>query len=346
LISQEATLTIEITTPSLPATLAAIVGTLLGVGVGIQQPLVTGAGLGLAGGCLVKSRRQESELNNSSELVAKIQKMGHSLDRLKEQVAQRDRQVEDFNIGVSVCQASNRSLEERIDQIEAISKDLNEAAKLQKTQSNLFVRAIQNLQQDNHKIQGSIAKVRQEISNIDRVDSTLPISIANVTAAEPDCGSKIPTTHLLVDGNAAHFVTKEIGKIYYQKLYELTKDARQVNCKIYLADTKKAAQNYFVAALEQIGFEVLRFPIAICGGVPKTKGDDVQIALDAARAQPGDRVILCAWDGDFVPVINDLKARGIDFTLVAYQPYLAKSLKQAADGNLIYLSDIEGIKLS
>ena len=80
--------------------------------------------------------------------------------------------------------------------------------------------------------------------------------------------------------------------------------------------------------------------------MPKTKGDDVQIALDAACAQPGDRVILCAWDGDFVPVINELKARGIDFTLVAYQPYLAKSLKQAADGNLIYLSDIEGIKLS
>jgi hypothetical protein len=41
-------MTIEFTKPSLPATLAAIVGALLGVGVGIQQPLMTGAGLGLA----------------------------------------------------------------------------------------------------------------------------------------------------------------------------------------------------------------------------------------------------------------------------------------------------------
>jgi len=139
------------------------------------------------------------------------------------------------------------------------------------------------------------------------------------------------------------FIEKEIGKIDYQALKQiLTQGAETVECNFYLAETGKAAQKQFIAKLREIGFNIFLFPIVSqIGGIQKTKGDDVQIAIDAVSALPGDRVILCGGgDGDFAPVVNRLKEMGVDFTVVAYENNLARNLKNAAGENLIYLSSI------
>ncbi|PSB44265.1 hypothetical protein C7B77_25740 [Chamaesiphon polymorphus CCALA 037] len=224
-----------------------------------------------------------------------------------------------------------------------LTNQLEHQVLIQKTQLNLQVREIHKIQQLNHSHRSTIAAQAQEI-----VDYQTTIAQLNSLRAKEETKSNVipikqSTTHLLVDGNAMYFVEKELGKLDYQLIRKtLTQGANKVKCKFYLADTGSQSQKHFIAYLNQIGFEVLLFPMVdIGGGKYKTKGDDVQIAIDAVAAAPGDRVILCGGgDADFFPVVNRLKDKGIDFTVVAHLKTTGKALKQAAGSNLIDLSHI------
>ena len=112
--------------------------------------------------------------------------------------------------------------------------------------------------------------------------------------------------------------------------------------KFYLADVGTKGQKQFISYLKKIGFEVLLFPVIdIGGGKYKTKGDDVQIAIDAVNVTSGDRVILvCGGDSDFFPVVDRLKEMEIDFTVVAYLKNSGAALKKAAGENLVDLAAV------
>jgi uncharacterized LabA/DUF88 family protein len=210
----------------------------------------------------------------------------------------------------------------------------------------LTKKGIHALQQFDLKLQKDITLLQRERSTSDR---TLTLLLSGKHERDELRSQSLePTTHLLIDGNAMYFIRKEIGKINYQVLRDtLTMGDERVNCKFYVADTRDPGEQAFLTAIKYLGFEVILFPMTDCiDGSQKVKGDDVKIAIDAVTVRPGDRVIICASDADFVPVVDWLKQMSIDCKIVAYQPYLANRLRQAAGENLIYLTDIPGINLN
>lgn len=304
-----------------------------GVGIFTQQPVIAGAGAGAAGSIssanIVRFRRKDEQSSNSqchdTHITEHLQALESTLGNLSTQTALN-------------C--------DRLCQLERTSKT-------QATNLSLQTKGIQKLQQVNYSHRSTIAAQTVALEHKDREIAYFKTELDEiyhlVCDRQPACDPTVPVTHLLIDGNAMRFIEKEIGSIDYQVLKQtLTQGAKRVKCKFYLAQTGKPAQQEFINELKKIGFKIFLFPlINLAGGVQKTKGDDVQIAIDAVSALPGDRVILCGGgDSDFFPAIDCLKAKGIDFTVVAYKPTLGDRLRRSAGENLIYFSEIDGIKLS
>lgn len=308
------------------------------LGIAYQKIELIGIGAGLAGGIgsatLTRSRGNQAALPDLDRAkMAEFERKFQSLDRNIDVLTERD----------AAQAAEIHDLADRLNISGALTHELERQLQVQKTQLNLQVRGIQKIQQVNYSHRANIAVQAAEI-----IDCQAKIAQLNSLETKQEPKSNVipikqPTTHLLVDGNAMYFIEKELGKLDYQAIRKaLTQGARKVKCKFYLADTGSRSQNNFIAYLKQIGFEVLLFPIVdIGGGEYKTKGDDVQIAIDAVEAAPGDRVILCGGgDADFFPVVNRLKDKGIDFSVVAHLKTTGKALRRAAGSNLIDLSHI------
>jgi uncharacterized LabA/DUF88 family protein len=305
----------------------AIAVAMSGFGFLSQQPAIIGAGAGLAGGVgsvnLVRSRRNDRDLLDLVKQVTDFDRglltVNKNLTALIDRERVRDIQIE--------------TLTTELTAIGTITDRLDNQIKTQTTQISLQTQSI-----DRATI---VAKEREIGADRAKIAELNDLLIDRPTSAP---SPTIPTTHLLIDGNAMRFIRAEIGKVIdYQALRDvLTQGADRVSCKFYLGDAKNKAQQQFITYLEKNGFEVFLFPIINTeGGQQKTKGDDVQIAIDAVNVAPGDRVILCGGgDADFFPVVNRLKAKGIDFTVVAYLKTTGKALKRAAGKNIVDLADI------
>jgi uncharacterized LabA/DUF88 family protein len=310
--------------------IAAVISAL---GIFSQQPPIITAGAGLATGVglsnLARPRRNNnkpSEVFRSSADV-QVQALNKNLSGFIVREKLQDAQIQSLTADVVVVR-------EVIDQ-------LNDQLEIQKTRNNLYIQGIHKAQKENHSNLAIIATKEQEILDY----RTKIESLNSLVSIQPDkITDRQPTTHLLIDGNAMRFVAQDLGKVDYQALRQvLTQGANKVSAKFYLADVRSYGQKQFITYLEKSGFEVLLFPVVdIGGGEYKTKGDDVNIAIDAVNVSPGDRVILCGGgDADFFPVVNRLKEMGIDFTVVAYLKTTGQALKQAAAGNLVYLETIQ-----
>ncbi len=304
-----------------------------GLGILTQQPVIAGAGAGVAGSIssanIVRFRRKDeqsiSSERDNTHLAQRLQTLESTVGNLGTQAALSDASI----------------------------SQLERTVKIQATNLSLQVKGIQKLQQVNYSHRSTIATQAAALDNKDREIAYFQTELDEiyhlVCDRQPVRDPIAPVTHLLIDGNAMRFITKEIGNIDYAALRNiLTAGAKEVRSRFYLGDAKTTGQIQFIKALEQKGFDVIRFPIINLKDEEhkqKTKGDDVQIAIDAVSALPGDRVILCGGgDSDFFPVIDRLKAKGIDFTVVAHQPNLGDRLKRSAGKNLIYFSAIDGIK--
>ena len=315
-----------------------------GFGIFSQQPLLAGAGAGVAGSIsstnLVSSRRKDAagRIDRERDYAAQSRRI-QALESI----------IGNFNHRIELNHTTITDTQVSIDRLQSTSKTHG-------THLNLLTKGHQQLQQLNHSQRSTIVTQATVISDKDRELADLQSELDRVyslidesqPASNPVTATE-PVTHLLIDGNAMRFIEKEFGNIDYQILKDkLTQGATKVKCNFYVAETGKPGQKEFITELKNIGFKIFFFPIVnYAGGIQKTKGDDVQIAIDAVNAVPGDRVILCGGgDSDFFPVVNRLKDKGINFTVVAHQSTLGNRLKRAAGQNLIYFSAIANIKLS
>ena len=88
----------------------------------------------------------------------------------------------------------------------------------------------------------------------------------------------------------------------------------------------------FFDALDKIGFEVKVKELKTFYGGAK-KGDwDMGIAIDALNiSSKVDVVVIVSGDGDFMALINDLKAKGVRVEVMAFGKSAAKESKESAD---------------
>ena len=127
-------------------------------------------------------------------------------------------------------------------------------------------------------------------------------------------------------------------KVDFRRLLEIGVRGRKLYRAIaYLINLDRVNQDSFIYVLRSIGYEVkLKEPKKFYNwDRVEYKADwDMGIAIDAiAMAENGkiDIVVLMSGDGDFVDLVNFLKAKGIKVEVISFRTITAKELIQAAN---------------
>ena len=130
-------------------------------------------------------------------------------------------------------------------------------------------------------------------------------------------------------------------KVNFGNILEQAVSGRQlVRAFAYGITTEEAHEGEFHEALGKQGFEVKTKPLqSFIGG--QKKGDwDVGIAMDMLRLEPKiDVGVLVSGDGDFVPLLQFSKERGLRVEVMAFRESTSSALVEAADSFIDFSSD-------
>ncbi len=122
-------------------------------------------------------------------------------------------------------------------------------------------------------------------------------------------------------------------KVNFKNILEHAVGGRQlVRAIAYGITTEEAHEEEFHEALATQGFEVKTKPLqSFIGG--QKKGDwDVGIAMDILRLEPKiDVAVLVCGDGDFIPLVEFAKERGLRVEVMSFRESTSKALIEAVD---------------
>ncbi len=122
-------------------------------------------------------------------------------------------------------------------------------------------------------------------------------------------------------------------KVNFKNVLEQAVCGRQlVRAIAYGITTEEAHEGEFHEALSGQGFEVKTKPLQTFIGGQK-KGDwDVGIATDILRLEPKvDVAVLVCGDGDFVPMVEFAKEKGLRVEVIGFRESTSKNLMESAD---------------
>jgi len=121
------------------------------------------------------------------------------------------------------------------------------------------------------------------------------------------------------------------AKLNFQKLLEaITRERQLVRAIAYVVQSPEIDQSSFIAMLLQNGYEIKSKSLRLrTDGT--SKGDwDMGIAIDTmAMAERLDVVALVSGDGDFVDLVNMLKAKGLRVEVYSFPHSTAEELRTA-----------------
>lgn len=101
----------------------------------------------------------------------------------------------------------------------------------------------------------------------------------------------------------------------------------------YVAKSKTGEETAFFEALTSNGIELKVKDVQEFASGEKKADWDVGMAVDAMAISPRvDVIVLVTGDGDFIPLVNYLKAMGIVCEAVAFGPSTNNHLREAVDG--------------
>lgn len=122
-------------------------------------------------------------------------------------------------------------------------------------------------------------------------------------------------------------------KVNFKAILETAVAGRQLmRAFAYGITTEEAHEGEFHAALVNQGFELKTKPLQIFLGGQK-KGDwDVGIATDILRLEPKiDVAVLVSGDGDFVPLVEFAKEKGLRVEVISFRESTSSALIESAD---------------
>lgn len=122
------------------------------------------------------------------------------------------------------------------------------------------------------------------------------------------------------------------SKVNFGKVVEDAVAGRTlVRAIAYVISTETGEEQAFFEALSKMGIETKDKDLQIFYGGAKKADWDVGITVDAIKLAPKlDTVIIVAGDGDFIPLVEYLKA-GTQVEVVAFGRSTSSKLKEVAD---------------
>ncbi len=100
----------------------------------------------------------------------------------------------------------------------------------------------------------------------------------------------------------------------------------------YVVTTESGEEKAFFEALTKIGIETKTKELQIFYGGAKKADWDVGMAVDAIKtSQRVDSIVLATGDGDFVPLVEYLKAHGVQVEVISFGKSSSSRLREDAD---------------
>lgn len=109
----------------------------------------------------------------------------------------------------------------------------------------------------------------------------------------------------------------------------------------YVVTTESGEEKAFFEALEKIGIETKTKDLQVFYGGAKKADWDVGLAVDAIKLAPKlDAVVIASGDGDFVPLVEYLKAE-TQVEVITFGRSASAKLKESADDFIDMCDDSE-----
>ncbi len=150
---------------------------------------------------------------------------------------------------------------------------------------------------------------------------------SNIKTSEQRVGVFVDVQNMFYSAKALHQ-----SKIDYSKLLqEIVGDRNLVRAIAYVVQKADVDQSSFTDALKRLGYEIKSKELRLRPD-GTAKGDwDMGIAIDTIAIAPKlDTVVLVSGDGDFVPLVEMLKAHGCRVEVASFRKSTASDLVNAA----------------
>ncbi|MDQ7006007.1 MAG: NYN domain-containing protein [Acidobacteriota bacterium] len=161
-----------------------------------------------------------------------------------------------------------------------------------------------------------------------------PLPAPRVEPARPTQPEGKPRIGLFVDvQNMFYGAREKRARLDFEALLaSVTSGRRLVRAVAYVVETPEIDQSSFIHLLQMKAYEVKRKPLKIRPDRSMKGNWDLEMALDAlTTAEHLDVVVLATGDGDFVPLVQQLKLRGLRVEVYGFRPSTAPDLREAAD---------------
>ncbi len=211
-------------------------------------------------------------------------------------------------------------LREQVRRIDRMTKTVEQVVSLEEAQARTSARAQQEILREFAELRSGLVRAEE----------------GGRPARRPrgDEAADAPRVGLFVDVQNMFYAAREKNaRLDFEALLELVGNSRQVvRAVAYLVETKEIDQSGFIHLLQMKAFEVKRKPLRIRSDRTAKGNWDLEMALDAlSTADTLDVVVLATGDGDFVPLVRELKLQGKRVEVVGFTPSTAPDLREAAD---------------
>jgi uncharacterized LabA/DUF88 family protein len=138
---------------------------------------------------------------------------------------------------------------------------------------------------------------------------------------------------VLVDSSNIYKLAEKKGKrVNYECLLEHINDRQIIRAIAYQAKSDDKKEAGFFKAIENLSFEVKTKPLKTLYNGKKRGNMDVEITIDAVcLADKVDVVVIVSADGDYVPLVNYLRSRGVKVEAMAFKSNISRDLLEAVD---------------
>jgi uncharacterized LabA/DUF88 family protein len=133
--------------------------------------------------------------------------------------------------------------------------------------------------------------------------------------------------------NMFYAAREKNSRLDFEALLSAATGGRQlVRAVAYLVETKEIDQSNFIHLLQMKAYEVKRKPLKVRADHTAKGNWDLEMALDAlTTSEHLDVVVLVTGDGDFVPLVRQLKLNGLRVEVYGFTASTAPDLREAAD---------------
>ncbi|OGZ32582.1 MAG: hypothetical protein A2V69_01180 [Candidatus Portnoybacteria bacterium RBG_13_40_8] len=140
---------------------------------------------------------------------------------------------------------------------------------------------------------------------------------------------------VLIDVQNMYHSAKNLyqARVNFREILKTATAGRKlIRAVAYVVTTESGDEKAFLEALEKAGIEIKSKELQIFPGGMKKADWDVGIAVDAIQlSKKLDSIVLVTGDGDFLPLVDYLKAQGQHVEVIAFAKSASGKLKELAD---------------